>query len=130
MGAAVVHQPSDDSEKPTHELRDIASQSQNGNETFSICSPQLLHLDVAGRPLWFNGWLLPNKFSDDPHLQPVDFESFMVEPKEIKDPGPWELKLNNVLCLSSEHYSNFTTAEKATLDMTVKIAKRVGAIGA
>lgn len=128
MGAAVYDQPSDESEEPTHELRDI--ESETSNKTVSICSPQLLHLDVAGRPLWFNGWLLPNKFSDDPHLQPVDFESFMVEPKEIKDPGPWELKLNNVLCLSSEHYSNFTTAEKATLDTTIKIAKRVGAIGA
>jgi hypothetical protein len=128
MGAAEVEQPSDDPEKHTHELRDLDSEARK--ETFSICAPQLLHLDVAGRPLWFNGWLLPNKFSDDPTLRPVNFESFIVEPSVIKDPGPWELKLNNVLCISSEHIFNFTTAEKRTLDTTIEIAKRVGAIGA
>lgn len=123
-----MEQPLDDPEKHSHELRDVDSEQRK--ERFSICSPQLLHLDVTGRPLWFNGWLLPNKFSDDPHLQPVDFESFIVEPRDIGDPGPWELQLNNVLCLSSEHVFNFTTAEKATLDITIEIARRVGAIGA
>jgi hypothetical protein len=87
-------------------------------------------LDVSGRPLWFNGWLLPNKFSDDPSLEPVDFESFIVEPSDIRDPGPWELKQNNVLCISSEQIFNFTAAEKRSLDTTVGIAKSVGAIGA
>jgi hypothetical protein len=128
MGVAEVEQPSDDPEKHTRELRDLGSERRE--ETFSICAPQLLHLDVAGRPLWFNGWLLPNKFSDDPDLQPVDFESFIVEPSDIGDPGPWELKLNNVLCISSEQVFNLTAAEKRTLDTTVGIARRVGAIGA
>lgn len=128
MGVPELEHPSDDPEKNTHELRD--SESEQRKKTFSICAPQLLHLDVAGRPLWFNGWILPNKFSDDPNLQPVDFQSFIAEPSEVGGPGPWDLKLNNVLCLSSEHVSNLTTAEKRALDTTIEIAKRVRAIGA
>ncbi|KAJ6436674.1 hypothetical protein O9K51_10793 [Purpureocillium lavendulum] len=30
--------------------------------TYRICSPQLIHLDLDGSPIWFNDWLLENKF--------------------------------------------------------------------
>src|SRR2546423_3035583 len=35
---------------------------------YTICAPQLLHLDTNGRPMWFNGWVLANKFSKDKHF--------------------------------------------------------------
>ncbi|OOQ89033.1 alpha-1,3-mannosyltransferase [Penicillium brasilianum] len=128
MGVAEVQRPSDDPEKNSHELR--ATELEQHEGAFSICAPQLVHLDGAGRPLWFNGWVLPNKFSNNPDLQPVNFESFIIEPSTIKDPGPWEMKEDNVLCLTSDHFLNLTTAEKETLNTTIQIARRVGAIGA
>lgn len=128
MGVAEVKQPSDDPEEHSHELRD--TEPEQPRRAFSICAPQLVHLDGAGRPLWFNGWILPNKFSDDSDLQPVNFESFIAEPSNIEDPDPWELKGNNVLCLTSDQFLNLTTTERETLDATIQIAKRVGAIGA
>jgi hypothetical protein len=38
---------------------------------FTICSPQLLHFGTDGKPLWFNGWLLSNKFADKKKRKPV-----------------------------------------------------------
>lgn len=56
-------------------------------EMYTICAPQLLHLDRSGRPLWFNGWLLPNKFDKGKNREPSRFEAFLREPREIRDPG-------------------------------------------
>ncbi|RAL08493.1 putative alpha-1,3-mannosyltransferase, partial [Aspergillus homomorphus CBS 101889] len=90
-----------------------------GNETaeegryphFTICAPQLLHLGIDGRPLWFNGWLLPNKFSDDEHQQPTGFEAFIPEPGTTEDGGAWKLHENNVCCLSADRVVDFSAAE-------------------
>lgn len=91
---------------------------------FTICAPQLLHLDVAGRPLWFNGWLQPNKFSEDG--QPAEFEAFITEPKD--EPGPWKLGDSNSCCLTSDHVSNFTRGEKKALKWIIETAKDIGSV--
>jgi alpha 1,3-mannosyltransferase len=96
--------------------------------TITICAPQLLHLDLSGRPIWFNGWLLPNKFSDDLYQQPANFEAFIQEPRDVRAAESWKLEENNVCCLSSDHLSSFTLVEKSILDQTVEIARNVGAI--
>lgn len=132
MGTAEVKQPYDEVDEreahshELHELRDIDSQPTKAKLT--ICGPQMLHLDTAGRPLWFNGWVLPNKFSGDPHLQPVNFESFLSEPSDVGGDGAWILRPSNVFCLSADRLSNFTTAEKSILDSMVELVKGVGAI--
>ncbi|KAJ5099169.1 hypothetical protein N7532_006170 [Penicillium argentinense] len=95
---------------------------------FTICAPQLLHLGVDGHPLWFNGWILPNKFSHVEHQQPGQFDAFIREPGAVGGTGSWRLEKNNVCCLSANHISNFTYAEKETLGRAIEIAKDVGAI--
>jgi alpha 1,3-mannosyltransferase len=52
-------------------LADSELESEStGNSTTShkqnhtMCMPQLVHYDVKGKPLWFNGWLLDNKYAD------------------------------------------------------------------
>lgn len=98
------------------------------NTILTICAPQLLHLDVSGRPIWFNGWLLPNKFSDNMNLQPANFEAFIKEPRDVRAIESWKLEENNICCLSSDHPYNFTYMEKSILDQTIAIARDVGAI--
>lgn len=44
-------------ESPFQELR-------NNSDNYTICAPQILHLGLTGKPLWFNGWLLEDKFGD------------------------------------------------------------------
>lgn len=107
---------------------ELVNAEPSPQNTITICSPQLLHLDVSGRPIWFNGWLLPNKFSDDLYQQPANFEAFIQEPRDVRAPESWKLEENNVCCLSSDHLSNFTLMEKSILDQTVEIARNVGAI--
>ncbi|KAJ5273296.1 hypothetical protein N7478_008421 [Penicillium angulare] len=95
---------------------------------FTICAPQLLHLGVDGHPLWFNGWILPNKFARGDHLQPAQFDAFIREPGDAGTIGSWRLEKNNVCCLSANHVVNFTYAEKESLGNTIQIAKDVSAI--
>lgn len=121
MGTVQVNQSQDQSEgDPTQGKVDMEQKPAN----FTICAPQLLHLDVTGRPFWFNGWLLPNKFSEDG--QNPDFEAFIDEPKDV--PGPWKLGEHNSCCLTSDHVLNFTHSEKDILERMIVTAKDVGAI--
>jgi hypothetical protein len=96
---------------------------------FTICAPQLLHLDMDDRPLWFNGWLLPNKFSQDKHQEPGYFEAYIKEPRDIREPGAWQLGENNLCCLTSDHVFDFSRAEKDVLQMIIDIGRHVGALG-
>lgn len=102
--------------------------SQPIKSVFTICAPQLLHLDVTGRPLWFNGWLLPNKFLKDHHQQRARFEGFISEPRSVGDAGGWTLEKDNICCLSSDHLSNFTRSEETVLENIVEIGRSVGAV--
>lgn len=99
-------------------------------ERHTICAPQLLHLDADGKPLWFNGWVLDNKFADKSHKHFATFESFLVEPPVWEGQEPWQLQQDNMCCLTTDpsFKSDFTNAEKETLDMIVRRAKEVEAL--
>ncbi|GFF49962.1 hypothetical protein IFM58399_08687 [Aspergillus lentulus] len=98
-------------------------------EMYTICAPQLLHLDRSGRPLWFNGWLLPNKFEKGKDREPSRFEAFLREPREIRDPGAWQLRAHNICCLTSEHKGEFSPDERHALDMIIESGRRAGVLG-
>lgn len=101
--------------------------SEDGN--FTICAPQLLHLGRDNRPLWFNGWILDNKFDID-HPRLSTFDSFMLEHKESRAYPDWRLEENNLCCLISDKVFKFNAEEKKALDGIVAIAKDVGALKA
>ncbi|ETI20826.1 hypothetical protein G647_07168 [Cladophialophora carrionii CBS 160.54] len=95
---------------------------------YTICSPQLLHLDLEGKPLWFNGWLLDNKFADKKQKKFGKFEHYLIEPRDVRDPGAWQLEESNMCCLTTdaELKRDFTAQEKDVLNMMISQAKEVG----
>ncbi|KIW34325.1 uncharacterized protein PV07_01110 [Cladophialophora immunda] len=98
---------------------------------YTICSPQLLHLDLHGKPLWFNGWLLDNKFADKKQKKFGKFEHYLIEPRDIREPGAWQLEESNMCCLTTdaELKRDFSPDEKAILNMMIGQAKEVGVAG-
>jgi hypothetical protein len=90
---------------------------------YTMCAPQLLHLDINGRPLWFNGGLSNNKFSKQKTFG--RFEVYMKEPREIQEPGAWEIGKDNMCCLTSDEVFKFTRGEKDVLEMMIGMAKTV-----
>ncbi len=107
--------------------RDLVSEPMEVN--FTICAPQLLHLGTDDRPLWFNGWLLPNKYSKNEYQEPGRFEVYMKEPREVRDPGSWQLGENNICCLTSDKTFEFTQDEIDVLEMIIDMAREAGALG-
>lgn len=97
-------------------------------DNYTICAPQLLHLDREGRPLWFNGWLLPNKFEPGKDQVAANFEAFLPEPREVREPTPWQLMESNVCCLTANYYSEFTREERDVLEMIIDLGRRSGAL--
>ncbi|KAL2822412.1 mannosyltransferase putative-domain-containing protein [Aspergillus granulosus] len=97
-------------------------------DNYTICAPQLLHLDHSGRPLWFNGWVLSNKYQGKDR-EPTDFQAFLREPRERREPDAWQLHEHNVCCLTSEFLGEFSVDERAVLDMIMASGRRVGALG-
>ncbi|OQE11339.1 hypothetical protein PENFLA_c072G05022 [Penicillium flavigenum] len=94
-----------------------------GHESdLTICAPQLLHLDRDKRPLWFNGWLYKNKYARTKRTI-GEFDVFMEEPKEVLDPGAWQLEENNMCCLSNAATREFTKEETEWLGELIKMAK-------
>lgn len=93
-----------------------------------ICSPQLLHLDLDGKPLWFNGGLVRNKFLDRREWKFGAWDTYLIEPREIREPGAWFLGDANMCCLTSDHHlkGDLSPAEKGLLDAMVAQAKKVG----
>lgn len=134
MGNVQVNQHHDEAEQDFQAKKEIKGvELQNGEPNslitnLKICAPQILHLDTAGRPLWLNGWLLPNRFSNDDQQQPAKFEGFIKEPNNASDPGTWKLGKNNVCCLMSGHVSNFSHAEKDILETMIHLGRNVSAI--
>lgn len=95
-------------------------------KSVTICAPQVLHLGRDGNPLWFNGWILNNKF-DKKHTKAGEFDLYAEEPREITEPEAWKLGEHNMCCLTTYHTQVFSEEEKETLKMIVVIAKEVGA---
>jgi len=96
---------------------------------FTICAPQLLHLDLTGKPLWFNGWVLDNKFADKSHKRFAAFEDYVVEPHHWEGEEAWQLQQDNQCCLTTYPglKFEFTKAEKEILGMIIERAKDVEA---
>ncbi|KAL4935340.1 hypothetical protein BDV06DRAFT_234427 [Aspergillus oleicola] len=92
---------------------------------YKICAPQLLHLDRDGRPLWFNGWLLPTKWDKD--KEPAKFEAFLQEPID-QQKSPWELREHNVCCLTSGEKMKFMFNETEVLENIIATGRVVGAL--
>lgn len=105
--------------------------TEHGPESYTLCSPQLLHLDTDGTPLWFNGWLLDNKFADKSKKKFGTFLHYLIEPTEIREPTPWQLHENNECCLTVEREGMrvFSEQEKHLLKKMMDKAREVGAPG-
>jgi alpha 1,3-mannosyltransferase len=100
-------------------------------DNYTICAPQLLHLDMDGKPFWFNGWLLDNKFADKKQKKFGKFDHYLREPQDIREPGAWQLEEANMCCLTTDADKKFEFADwekQLLLDMMAK-AKEVGAPG-
>ena len=115
----------EEDEEPAH------PEAPSTSDNFTICSPQLLHLDVEGKPFWFNGWLLDNKFVDKKQKKFGKFEHYLIEPHEIREPGAWQLEDSNMCCLTTDTNKkfDFSESERLILADMMKKAKEVGAPG-
>lgn len=112
------------------------------NVNFTLCSAQLLHLDIHGRPLWFNGWIQDDKFDHDKSVAVTSFEYFLSERRQLSEEikasgnvsvhaGPmadWSLGGHNWCCLKSDSVFRLTEEEKGVLDMIVSVARDLGAV--
>ncbi|EPS38152.1 hypothetical protein H072_8154 [Dactylellina haptotyla CBS 200.50] len=104
----------------------LTKQDPKQAQHFEICAPQLLHLDVEGNPLWFNGWILMNKFEEDvAKRQAGTFTNYIREKPTSKH--QWQLKHNNNACLAADSSFMFTPAEKGALEFIMTEAKATGA---
>ncbi|KAG8623237.1 hypothetical protein KVT40_008213 [Elsinoe batatas] len=102
--------------------------STEPTKNYTVCAPQLLHLDRKGRPLWFNGWIMDNKFDAD-HAKLSKFEVYMSEMKHGATEADWRLEQNNMCCLISDKIHKFTKQERLILKNIVKMAEDSGALG-
>lgn len=93
-----------------------------------MCAPQLLHLDLEGRPLWFNGGLVHNKFLDRREWRFEAFESYLAEPRDVREPGAWVLGDGNMCCLTTDAHlrGDLTPEERGLLGEIVEQARKVG----
>lgn len=108
-------------------LRDDTPRQHNGTQVTAtakmpdlpiLCSPQLLHLDLDGRPLWFNGWLVDDKFAATKDQVFSKFEHYLVEPpQQGREPSGWTIESHNRCCLSTPYASQrvLTIEEKQLL---------------
>ncbi|KAI9876598.1 MAG: hypothetical protein M1823_007246, partial [Watsoniomyces obsoletus] len=102
------------------------AEEQNPPANFTICAPQLLHLHLDGRPLWFNGWVMAKKEDDKRKERFSTFDKYLAEPKDkVGEEDAWELHSDNICCLTSEDIFEFTPQQRSVLDMIVDFARDV-----
>lgn len=92
----------------------------------TVCSPQLLHFDRNGKPLWWNGWIATSKFKED-HGKLAQFDVYVKEPKEVLKPefrDRWDIRGSNIVCLRSDDVTPLTSEEHDVLDMIMDIARK------
>ena len=98
------------------------------SENVTMCAPQLLHISRDGSPLWFNGWILANKF--EKQKSPIaELEIFMKEPEEYMEPESWTIGESNSCCLRNVDTYEFTSREQNALRIILEVAFKVGAVG-
>ena len=124
------NEPKDDDEEEP-EVKPEPPKSNEPPDNYTICAPQLLHLSTDGSPLWFNGWLLDNKFADRNSKKFGAFDTYLVEPRDIREPGAWQLHENNQCCLTTDRDKtfNFTERERGLMLKMMERARVVGAPG-
>ncbi|KAI1364109.1 alpha-1,3-mannosyltransferase [Xylaria arbuscula] len=122
----------------TEEKTQLRRRALSTPDTYTMCSPQLLHLDLDGKPLWFNGWLLVNKYAERSKREFAPMKSYLKEPPRSKhivaigaDEGSddfWKLASDNMCCLTSDAASrgDLTEEELALLEMMRYRAVEVG----
>ncbi|KAI1118658.1 glycosyltransferase family 71 protein [Nemania sp. NC0429] len=131
-----------ESSKPTTEAGDDESPDKDKDSsaaatskpdpsasTYTMCSPQLLHLDTDGTPLWFNGWLLVNKYVDHSKRRFAPMTAYMREPQnKAIDDEFWKLTTDNMCCLTAEpsYKSDLTEHDLGLLKMMRHRATEVG----
>ncbi|KKZ61503.1 hypothetical protein EMCG_03904 [[Emmonsia] crescens] len=129
--------PKDAETPPSNEITlqqghpDGSQTSLEGGENpknYTICAPQLLHLDTNGLPLWFNGWLLSNKYADGNERKPAEFEVYMVEPTRPGNVDAWKLTESNICCLTADRTFPVDGSDQETMRMLIDLAKEVGAL--
>jgi alpha 1,3-mannosyltransferase len=119
MGKLTHVQPSDP-EKPDEEPVTVDGPM--------ICSPQLIHFDHDGKPIWFNGWLAANK---DDLQEWQEFDAYLEEePEQGRKPkkDAWSIHPANVVCLEAAEAKTFSARDQTTLDGILKLAKKNSAM--
>ena len=89
----------------------------------------LLHLDLDGTPLWFNGWLLESKYAERPRRRFAPMLSYMSEPRhKAVDDDFWKLTTDNICCLTADAGAkvDLDEAELGLLRMMRERALEVG----
>lgn len=97
-------------------------------ESFVVNSPQLLHLDLNGRPIWFNGWILDDKYEENKHVNVSTWDVFMSEIKESHEAAEWRIGSHNMATLRGTAAYEFTSQEREVLEMIVETARENGAL--
>ncbi|KAI3330152.1 glycosyltransferase family 71 protein [Ustulina deusta] len=112
----------------TQDMEDYAQ--PEATNTYTMCSPQLLHLDTDGTPLWFNGWLLVSKYAERSKRRFAPMDAYLREPryKAIDDDDFWKLATDNMCCLTSgaDSKSDLTEHDLGVLQMIRDRALEVG----
>ena len=94
--------------------------NDDGLSSFTVCGPQLLHLDREERPIWFNGWILVDKHGKYDKLSIDNFPVFVQEPTDGRKPDPWQLHPGNRCCLTADKAYSFLPQEKKALEMLIE----------
>ncbi|KAK5692695.1 hypothetical protein LTR17_025351 [Elasticomyces elasticus] len=95
---------------------------------YTICSPQLVHRDRNNNPIWLNGWITRDKFKHAGEVDINTFQFWVTEPPEAgynTDSKQWELRDNNMCCLTADEYSEVTPEQREVLEMIADIVKDV-----
>ncbi|KAH0279408.1 putative alpha-1,3-mannosyltransferase, partial [Aureobasidium melanogenum] len=98
------------------------------HELYTVSSPQLLHLDLNNRPLWFNGWILDDKYEENKHVNVSTWDVYLSEVKETHEAAEWRIGGHNMATLKSNKAFEFTQKEKDVLQMIVETARENGAL--
>lgn len=110
-----------------------AKERDNVNDTLPyrlrICAPQLVHLDLDGRPLWFAGGLLNSGSAAKGQTGYHTFCSFMVEQSDLEEETAWEFQRGDVYCLTSppDLVSELKKEEDRILDIIVALTTKIDA---
>ncbi|CAG8981163.1 hypothetical protein HYALB_00005878 [Hymenoscyphus albidus] len=95
---------------------------RNSTEKYTMCAPQIVHLDVDGTLLWFNGWILTDKFGSKNYSK---FQDYMIEPRETREPPAYVIREANVFCMTSEEKHELKSRDTKILDELIERAKEV-----